>query len=158
MAETKDQIAADRDRLAAENTALRAQLAAAGRPPGVTPAQHTFQLSQGDLMELERNGWVSLGGKVMTVDDVREALVGTPQEGMEIADADPLSAAPVPPEPTNLRGFDYVYPSVSRGEIDPKVAGTPGISGPAATVKDAGTPLEIADAEPAPTMFGPNAE
>lgn len=141
MAETKDDIAAERDHLArehaqlqAENERLRAQLAAAGRPAGVTAPQHTFQLSQGDLMELERNGWVSVGGRVLTTDEVRAELAGTPQEGMEIAEPE-NPQVPKPVEGGNVRGFDFVYPSVSRGKIDPAVAGTPGINGPAAETR-----------------------
>jgi hypothetical protein len=136
MAETKEQIAAQRDKLASENTILRAQLAAAGRPAGVTPAQHTFQLSQGDLSDLERNGWMWSGAQVMTVADVRAALRGTPQEDIKIVEPD-NPQVPRPVEPTNIRGFDYTYPSVSRGLIDPALAGTPGINGPAADVKPA---------------------
>jgi hypothetical protein len=137
MAETKEEIAADRDRLAAENTALKAQLAAAGRP-GVASAQHTFQLSEGDRQELEIRGVVNIGGRLMTKADVVKAMrdADAGQEGVEIADAPEGTRI----EPTRLgdlsgpgvRGVDFVYPSVERGKIDPAVAGTPGINGPAA--------------------------
>ena len=141
MAETKEEIAAERDHLArendtlqSENERLKAQLAAAGRPAGVTTPQHTFQLSQGDLSELERNGWVSIGGKVMTTEEVRAELAAVGQGRVEIAEPE-NPQVPMPVEGGNVRGFDFVYPSVARGQIDPAVAGTPGISGPAAETR-----------------------
>jgi hypothetical protein len=135
VAAERDALAADRDRLQQENERLRAQLDAAGRPgqPGA-PVQHVFQLSQGDLTELERNGWANIDGRVMTIADVRARLAGTPQSGLKITEPK-NPQVPKPADPTNIRGFDYVYPSVSRGEIDPAIAGTPGINGPAAGEK-----------------------
>lgn len=147
MAETKDDIAADRDRLAAENEQLRSQLAAVAAagpaPAGPVPARHTFTLSEGERQELVAYGRVNKDGRSMTRDDVRAAL-GESQQGLDLGDAEP-APAPQVVEPTNIRGIDYVYPSVTRGGIDPAVAGTPGISGPAATDPDAGTPAPAAE-------------
>lgn len=128
--------------LRAENARLRAQLLASGQQPaGPAQVQHTFQLSEGDRQELEIRGVVNIGGRLMTKDDVLKAMreAGAGQEDVEIADA---------PEGTRLeperlgdltgpgiRGFDYTYPSVERGKIDPAVAGMPGINGPAADGK-----------------------
>lgn len=126
--------------LRAENARLRAQLLASGQQPaGPAQAQHTFQLSEGDRQELEIRGVINVGGRLMTKADVVKAMreAGAGQEDVEIADApegtrvepDRLDTGP------GVRGFDYVYPSVERGKIDPAVAGTPGINGPAADGK-----------------------
>jgi len=141
MTETKDDIAAERDTLRAENDRLRAQLTAAGRPAGVTPAQHTFQLSEGDRQELEIRGVVNIGGRMMTREEVLAELGADPQgnndqSGVQIAEAPEATridqgALPNVTGP-GIRGVDYVWPSVERGKIDPAVAGTPGISGPSA--------------------------
>lgn len=134
MAETKDQIAEERDRLKAENETLRAQLAAAGgRMPA---AQHTFQLSEGQRQELVQNGVVNVGGRMLTADEVRERL-GDDQRDLDLGDA-PVPSWYVPGrEGSAVAGVDFVYPSVAPGQIDPKVAGLPGINGPAATEKQA---------------------
>lgn len=136
MSETKDDIAADRERLAAENTALRAQLAALGRTAVAAP-QYTFQLSEGERQELEQVGWINVRGRVMTKADVLAAMAkaGAGQESVEIADAPEGTRLAPPVEAVTgpgVRGIDYVYPSVARGLVDPAVAGTPGINGPAA--------------------------
>lgn len=128
-------------RLRAENTALKAQLSAAGRPAGPAMPAHTFQLSEGDRQELEIRGVVNIGGRLMTKADVVKAMrdAGDGQEDVEIADApegtriDPGRSEEL--TGPGIRGFDYVYPSVERGKIDPAVAGTPGINGPAADTK-----------------------
>lgn len=151
MAQTKDEIAADRDRLAAENDALRARLTALGQTdvPGAQGPARLF-LSEGDRQDLEMHGRVNLGGRSMTTEQVTDALQGGPQEGVEIAEK-PIGApdqAPPAVAPTSIRGFDYVYPSVARGVIDPKVAGTPGINGPAAQPEDVDQePIPAADAD-----------
>jgi len=145
MAETKDEIAAARDQLAQENAALRAQLAAAGRT--APSAQHVFQLSEGDRQELEIRGVVAIGGRLMTKADVEQAMAEAGQEGVTIADAPEATKLPItddtPGMGPGVRGIDYIYPSVERGKIDPAVAGTPGISGPAAST------VPAADVDPA---------
>jgi hypothetical protein len=125
-------------RLEAENRRLRAQLAAAGRPAGAATPAHTFQLSEGDRQELEIRGVINYGGRVMTKADVEKAMREAGQEGVEIADAPAETKVAVGPNVDTgpgVRGIDFVYPSVARGQIDPAVAGTPGISGPAADAK-----------------------
>lgn len=136
MPETKDEIAAERDELRAENERLRTQLAATGQPsPGVQGPQRLF-LSEGDRQELETTGRVNLGGRLLNREQVLDELQGGPQEGVQIGEpANPRGVAAVP-EPTNIRGVDFVYPSVTRGKIDPAVAGAPGINGPAADASD----------------------
>jgi hypothetical protein len=147
MSETKDEIAADRDRLQAENENLRGQLAAAGatRTAGqAPPAQHRFQLSEGDRQELEIRGVVNIGGRLWTRDEVLAEMART---GPDAAGHNDQSAVEIAEAPEGTRidpgllpgrtgpgiaGVDFVYPSVERGKIDPAVAGTPGISGPAA--------------------------
>jgi hypothetical protein len=135
--ETKEEIAAERDRLRAENENLRGQLTASGvtRTAGTAaPAAHTFQLSEGDRQELATTGLVNVGGRAMTRDEVRAAL-GKDQQNIDLGTAEPTYVPPAG-RSTGVEGVDYIYPSVSPGFIDPNVAGTPGISGPAAT----GTP------------------
>lgn len=131
----KDQLAA----ALAENESLRAQLAAA--PPGTArayQAPYTFQLSEGDRQELEAHGAVNIGGRMMTKDDVVKAMAAAGQKGVTIADAPEatrLDLNALPGRGPGVAGIDFVYPSVERGKIDPKVAGTPGINGPAADAK-----------------------
>ena len=139
MAETKDEIAAQRDQLAAENVALKAQLAATGRTtPG---AQHVFQLSEGERQELEQLGVINKGGRLMSKADVEEAMAAAGQKGVTIKDAPEATAlkvtADTPGTGPGVRGIDYIYPSVERGKIDPAVAGMPGVEGPAADAKPA---------------------
>lgn len=138
MAETKDEIAAERDQLREENNRLKAQLAAAGQQasrPGAQAPQHLF-LSEGDRQELETTGRVNLGGRLMNAEQVRAELAGGPQAGVEIAEPKhPVQVPADQPEQPPIRGFNYVYPSVAPGRIDPAVAGTPGINGPAADVE-----------------------
>jgi hypothetical protein len=129
VSETKDDIAAERDQLRAENETLRNQLAATAQPAGAAQPQHRFFLSEGDRQALELQGWVSIGGRVFTADDVRKALVGTEQEGVEIAD--PPADATVPTMPVRgpaVLGVTHVYPSVEPGKIDPALLGFPGIN------------------------------
>lgn len=73
MAETKEEITAERDRLRAENEQLRAQLATVSTGAVAAP-QHRFVLSEGDRAELETNGKANIGGKLMTRDEVRLLL------------------------------------------------------------------------------------
>jgi hypothetical protein len=149
MAETKEEIAAERDRLRADNENLRGQLTAAGTAPAAAgraqAPQHTFQLSEGDRQELEAFGVVNIGGRLMTKADVEQAIAERgdgSQSGVEIADpADGSEAAARAAQAdartaegrgAGIRGVDYVYPSVAPGLIDPAVAGVAGINGPAA--------------------------
>jgi hypothetical protein len=131
---TKDELADQLAAAQAENASLRAQLAA----PGTTrpyQAPYTFQLSEGDRQELEAHGAVNIGGRMMTKDDVVKAMAAAGQKGVEIADAPEatrIDASALPGRGPGIAGIDFVYPSVERGKIDPKVAGTPGINGPAA--------------------------
>lgn len=133
MPELKDEIAAERDRLKAENAQLRAQLAAAGRPAGAVQPEHTFQLSEGDRQDLVANGQVAVNGRMMNADEVAK-LLGPDQQDVDLGDATPPTPGPGEPPRSAVRGVDFVYPSVAPGKIDPAVAGTPGINGPAADV------------------------
>ncbi|MDQ1700689.1 MAG: hypothetical protein QOG34_2552 [Frankiaceae bacterium] len=135
MSETKDEIAAQRDQLVEENNRLKAQLAATGRvaPTGADVAPQRFALSEGDRQEIVSRGVTVINGRRMTRQDVADAL-GSDGEGIDLGDAEPADGlGQVPPEDrAGIRGFDYVYPSVKPGFIDPAVAGTAGINGPAA--------------------------
>jgi hypothetical protein len=133
MAELKEQIEAERDELREENHRLKAQLAAAGRPARANQAEQQFVLSEGHRQELVANGVVNVNGRRMTRADVEEAL-GDEQQGLELGDAEPADGLgeQLEQERAGIRGFDYVYPSVAPGLIDPAVAGTPGINGPSA--------------------------
>jgi hypothetical protein len=126
--------------LRAENARLRQQLISSGQQPaGAAQTQHRFALTEGDRQELELYGVATIGGRLMTVDDARTAAE---EAGLEVTIGDPSEAldrraqvATEQGERTAVRGFDYVYPSVAPGQIDPKVAGMPGINGPAADGK-----------------------
>jgi hypothetical protein len=135
--ETKDQIAAERDTLRDENARLKAQLAAAGRG-GYQPSQR-FQLSEGVRQELETYGVANINGVRMTREDVLGRL-GDDQSGVDIAEPDAAldqrEAVAARRTAPAVPGVDYVWPSVKPGQIDPAVAGTPGISGPAADPED----------------------
>lgn len=130
MAETKDEIAADRDRLQLENEQLRGSLAAAGVGPRVQQPAHTFQLSEGQRQELVMNGYTNINGVIRTRDEVQEML-GEDQAAVELGDGDPPAGTPVVQPRSEIRGVSHVYPSTRPGFIDPSVAGLPGISGPA---------------------------
>lgn len=138
MAETKDDIAGERDQLRAENNALKAQLEQAGRAAAAYRPAQTFQLSEGDRQELEIRGVVNVGGRLMTKADVEEAMAVAGQRGVTIADAPEATKVSdqvlgdAAARGDGIRGVDYVYPSVAAGKLDPAVAGTPGISGPPA--------------------------
>jgi hypothetical protein len=128
--------AATVDQLRAENTVLRAQLAAAGRVPGATQPQHTFVLSEGQRQELLTNGVTNVGGVRRTTDEVRD-LLGPDQQHVELGDTEPVDGLGTTSARSEIRGVDFVYPSVKPGGFDPAVAGTPGINGPSADTKDA---------------------
>jgi hypothetical protein len=136
MSETKEEIAAQRDQLIAERDALvlevaglRDQLAGA-RPPA---AEHQFVLSEGVRQELTTYGAAVVDGKLLTRDQVLERL-GPDQAAVDIPPPAPDLVRPLPVvRPAGATpGVDFVYPSVEPGGIDPAVAGTPGIYGPAA--------------------------
>lgn len=141
---TKAALEVELARLQADNDRLQAQLA--GTPAAyvgrVAVPQHTFQLSEGDRQELEIRGAINVNGRLMTRDDVIAAMEEAGQRGVTIAEApestrlDERTIAQAKAERTGVRGVNYVYPSVAPGKIDPAVAGTPGITGPAATDED----------------------
>lgn len=141
MTENVKDVTAQRDALLAENENLRGQLAAAGasRPGQSAPVQHKFQLSEGDRQELEIRGVINVGGRMMTKQDVEAAMAKAGQRGVTIKDAPEATRVDLGPEARRsaVPGVDFVYPSVAPGQIDPAVAGTPGISGPAADTKQA---------------------
>lgn len=132
MAETKDDIAAERDRLRAENDRLKGQLAAAGAAQGAYRPQQQFMLSEGDRQELALHGVVNVGGRLLTRDEVA-AKLSWEQRGLDLGDAEPIPGTVQAPRTSAVEGVDFIYPSVAPGLIDPAVAGTPGISGPPAT-------------------------
>jgi hypothetical protein len=138
VAETKDDIAQERDRLRAENETLRAQLTAAGAPRVVAPTQ-TFVLSEGDRQELAARGVLNVGGRMRTRDEVR-AMLGDKQREVDLGTVEPdagtLSTLAQQRKQGATPGVDYVWPSVAPGQIDPAVAGRPGISGPSADEVD----------------------
>lgn len=139
MADTKEEIAAQRDALLAENDALisenenlRGQLAAAGAATrGPAAPQHTFQLSEGDRQELAMRGVLAVGGRVRTREEVR-AMLPESQRNVDLGTAEPAFPADAERVRDGVEGVDFIYPSVAPGFIDPAVAGTPGINGPAA--------------------------
>lgn len=131
MAETKDDIAAERDALRAENENLRGQLAAASVPGRAAPVEHVFTLTEDARQQLVTRGFANIGGRELNRDQVTELLGDrAPNYDLGTRKPDRLPDAPAPR--SSIRGFDYVYPSVAPGVIDPAVAGTPGINGPAA--------------------------
>lgn len=114
MAETKEDVVAERDALRADNDALRAQLAAATAPAAglAAPVQHRFQLSEGDRQDLELRGFINVNGRVMTKDDVLGALEPD-QSGVEIADASDEALALIPhivgaDRGKGVAGLDYI--------------------------------------------------
>jgi hypothetical protein len=150
MAETKDDIAAERDRLRAENESLRAQLsdvAAGGAAVGraAVPA-YRFQLSEGDRQEVAIRGGANINGRWMTKDEIEAAMAAAgpddqghnDQSSVELPDAPDATkvTGPRTPRAGGVEGVDYVWPSVAPGVLDPAVAGTPGVSGPSAADVD----------------------
>jgi hypothetical protein len=129
VSETKEEIAAERDALRAEVENLRGQLSAAGvRRP--TVAEHVFELSEGQRQELATLGYTNIGGVRVTRDDVKARLTER-QANIDLGDAEPVDAGLPRRVQGATPGVDFVYPSVAPGRIDPAVAGTPGINGPA---------------------------
>jgi hypothetical protein len=131
MPETKEDIAAQRDALLAENKMLRDRLASTPVGPRVQQAEHTFVLSEGARQELLINGQTNVGGVMRSRTDVRR-LLGKDQQNVDLGTAEPPAGLPKVQERSKVRGVDFVYPSVEPGFIDPDLAGTPGINGPAA--------------------------
>lgn len=140
MAESKADLEQRVQQLEEDNDRLRGQLAAAGaRPASVAPAP--FVLTEGDRQQLEATGFATIGGRVLLTEEVRE-LLGA-DSGVEIRDVSETQRAAAEStvralrvgtgaEQQGIRGVTHVWPSVEPGGIDPAVAGTPGISGPAA--------------------------
>jgi hypothetical protein len=128
--------------LEAENASLRAQLGAQGQGRVASPA-HQFFLTEANRQELELRGFTVVGGELLDTDAVRARLRATGQSRVEIADAPRTAQDEAARTVAALRrdnhgaqyGVTHVYPSVAPGQIDPAVAGSPGISGPAATGK-----------------------
>jgi hypothetical protein len=122
------------ERLRAENEQLRGQLAAAGARRANVAAPKPY------LTEGERQDLITFGvttdvhtGRRLNLHEAREKypdadLSNASDGAVAGADRDRTEAA----ERGSVRGVDYVWPSVAPGKIDPAVAGTPGISGPAA--------------------------
>lgn len=145
---TNAEMTAELNAVRAENENLRGQLAASGarRPPAV---EHPFVLSQGELAELETYGVTNHDGQRLTREQALTRMAASDdQRGVQIAEPKADLAASLPAVRPNLGlpGVDYVYPSVRPGAIDPAVAGTPGISGPAATVEQMDLANELAPA------------
>lgn len=120
--------------LEAENADLRDQLVKlSGR--STTPATVPY-LTEGDRQELLSRGVVNSagGGGRVTLTTAADLFPGVDlseatDAAREAADAEDTAVAE---RGDGIRGFDYVYPSVAPGLIDPAVAGTPGINGPSA--------------------------
>jgi hypothetical protein len=136
MPETKPNTPSEVERLRAENENLRGQLAAAGARNrlGNVPAPKPY------LTEGERQDLITFGvandvhtGRRLNLHQAREQypdadLADASDAATAAADRDRTQAV----ERGSVRGVDYVWPSVAPGRIDPAVAGTPGINGPAA--------------------------
>jgi hypothetical protein len=133
MAEqTKAELEAENARLQAENENLRGQLAAAGAARGVqAPVQHTFVLSEGQRQELAMHGNVLIDGRYRTADEV-DAMLGSDQSAVPLEVPDQVRQLPKEATRSAVAGVDFIYPSVAPGQLDPAVAGQPGVHGPAA--------------------------
>lgn len=109
MAETKEDIAAERDALRAENEELRAQLARTdlATTAGIAPAVHRFVLSEGERQELAMRGVVAVGGRLRTAEQVRE-LLGPDQQDIDLGTATPPPLAGNP-EPGSVPGLDVIH-------------------------------------------------
>jgi hypothetical protein len=123
--------------LQAEVERLRGQLATAGAAltNGPVAVRQQF-LSEGERQELELRGVTTdpATGRRVTTEQARARLAASDtQQGVEIDDAlAPVTLPAVLPDRPAQEGVTHVYPSVAPGLIDPAVAGTPGINGPAA--------------------------
>jgi hypothetical protein len=144
MSETKEDIATARDALLVENAQLRAQLATGGRQ--VNAPAHQFLLSEGGRQELITYGVTTVNGRRVTAEQVSE-LLGDAQADVELGDTKPVDGNPAARPNLGIPGVDFVYPSVVPGAIDPAVAGTPGINGPAATPAQLAAAESLADSD-----------
>lgn len=111
MAELKDDIAAERDALRAENEELRAQLARTdlAASAGIAPApQHQFVLSEGERQELATRGVIAVGGRLRTADQVRE-LLGDDQQDVDLGTATPPPLAGEQPAAGSVPGLDVTH-------------------------------------------------
>jgi hypothetical protein len=132
MPETKD-AAAQLAALRAENDRLRQQLATATTRRANVPAAKPY------LTEGERQDLITFG---VTTDVHTGRRLNLAQAHEAYPDADLTDATDVAKAASEqdageqtrsaVRGVDFVYPSVAPGQIDPDVAGLPGINGPAA--------------------------
>lgn len=113
--------------LRAENDRLKGQLAqATARTPNVQAAKP--YLTEGERQELitfGRSGDLNLKTAKERFPDAD--LSGATDVARKASTEDETRT-----ERGAVRGVDFVYPSVRPGFIDPEVAGTPGINGPAA--------------------------
>jgi hypothetical protein len=113
--------------LRAENDRLKGQLAqATARTANVAPAKP--YLTEGERQELitfGRSGDLNL--KTAKAKFPEADLSGATEIARKASTEDETTV-----ERAGIRGFDFVYPSVAPGKIDPEVAGLPGINGPAA--------------------------
>ena len=119
MSETKDDIAAQRDALVAENERLKGELASS-RAGGASPAMVTLAapdpnfLCEGDRQALEVNGVVNsatTGRQLLASDFGIEVKTEQGRENLRRAQAQTTQ------EREGIRGVDFVYPSVARGVL-----------------------------------------
>lgn len=110
MSETKDDIAAERDALRAENEELRALLARTDlAAAGIAPVpQHRFVLSEGERQELAIRGVVAVGGKLRTADQIRDML-GDDQQDIDLGTATPPPLAGEQPSAGSVPGLDVIH-------------------------------------------------
>lgn len=87
-------LTADVETLTAENDRLL-DAATAPAPAVPAPAARRPWLSEGERQELERHGVTNspFTGERITIDEAREYLEETGQDGVKIADPDPVIAA-----------------------------------------------------------------
>lgn len=98
---TKEELELELSRVTAELEETRVQLAdaeafaAAPAPAVPAPAARRPWLSEGERQELERHGVTNspFTGERITIDEAREYLEETGQDGVKIADPDPVIAA-----------------------------------------------------------------
>jgi hypothetical protein len=136
MPETKDDIARERDELKRENESLR-RAQGASRPGVWQPTR--FLLTEGDRQELEMFGVATIGGRRMTIDEVRDKVAGTDQADVQLNDPTPEMdrrdelVGPGATHPAGIRGFDFVYPSVGLARSIPRWPARLGSTGPPRT-------------------------
>jgi hypothetical protein len=111
-AKPQDEVA----RLRAENERLRGQLAASGADRRLSRNRSTRPfLSEGERADLELNG--------VTNSPFTGERLNAAAEGVDmVRDPQVADLPPVRTQPTQgVEGFDYVYPSVAPGVLDPKL-------------------------------------